>query len=413
MVIVAFVRCDRHPAAGSTTVTTRRAMTGPLSFSISAEQEALVEVARGFGERRLAPYYKQREQEGAFDRATLRAMGYLGLFGVELPEEYGGLGLDCTTAGLVIEAVCRSDYNVGQLMVTMSLSGAIMARHGDPAVITPWLRGVIAGELIPAIALTEPGGGSDAANLTLRATKDGATYILDGEKTSTSFAAQAAFALVWARTGAQPTGARGISAFLVPLDLPGIKTSEFDDLGGRCAGRGSLHFDHVVIPATHLIGRENDGFIQVMQGFDYSRALIGLQCLAVARQSLDETWSSTAERASFGKPLIANQGVSFPLAEAETHVEACRLLCLKTLWLKDQGLPHTAEAAMSKWWAPKLAFDTVQTCLLLHGHGAYTEEMPYAQRLRDVLGLQIGDGTAQIMKLIIARHKAGTRAVSP
>jgi cyclohexanecarboxyl-CoA dehydrogenase len=387
-------------------------MTGPLSFSISTEQEALVEVARGFGERRLAPYYKQREREGAFDRATLRAMGDLGLFGVELPEEYGGLGLDCTTAGLVVEAICRSDYNIGQLMVTMSLSGAIMVRHGDPAVVAPWLCGITAGEMIAAIAVTEPGGGSDAANLALRASKDGDTYVLDGEKTSISFAAQAAFAIVWARTGTQSSGARGISAFLVPLDLPGIKTSEFDDLGGRCAGRGSIHFDGVVIPATHLIGRENDGFSQVMRGFDYSRALIGLQCLAVARQSLDETWSSTAERSSFGKPLIANQGVAFPLAEAETHLEACRLLCLKTLWLRDQGLPHTAEAAMCKWWAPKLAFDAIQTCLLLNGHGGYTEDMPYAQRLRDVLGLQIGDGTAQIMKLVIARHKAGRSAVS-
>lgn len=387
-------------------------MTGPLNFSTSADQEALVNVARGFGERRLAPYYKQREQEGAFDRATLRAMGDLGLFGVELPEEYGGLGVDCTTAGLVLEAICRADYNVGQLMVTMALSGAILARHGDPDVVAPWLRGMTAGEMIPAIAVTEPGGGSDAANLILRATKDGANYILDGEKTSTSFATQAAFAIVWARTGAQSSGAHGISAFLVPLDLPGVKTGEFDDLGGRCAGRGSVHFDGVVIPATHLIGRENAGFVQVMQGFDYSRALIGLQCLAVARQSLDETWVSTAERTSFGKPLIAHQGVSFPLAEAETHLEACRLLCLKALWLKDKGLPHTAEAAMCKWWAPKLAFDTVQTCLLLNGHDAYTEDMPYAQRLRDVLGLQIGDGTAQIMKLIIARHKGGRSAVS-
>jgi cyclohexanecarboxyl-CoA dehydrogenase len=387
-------------------------MTGPLSFAITAEQEALVDVARRFGEQQLAPYYKQREREGAFDRATLRAMGELGLFGVELAEAYGGLGLDCTTAGLVLEALCRADYNIGQLMVTMSLSGVILAGHGTPHVVEPWLRGVTEGRMIPAIALTEPGGGSDAANLTLRASKDGDTYVLDGEKTSTSFAAQADFAIVWARTGAQSSGARGISAFLVPLDLPGIKTSEFDDLGGRCAGRGSVYFDRVVIPANHLIGRENEGFIQVMQGFDYSRALIGLQCLAVARQSLDETWLSTTERTSFGKPLVANQGVSFPLAEAETQLEACRLLCLKTLWLKDEGLPHTAEAAMCKWWGPKLAFDIVQTCLLLNGHGAYTEEMPYAQRLRDVLGLQIGDGTAQIMKLVIARHKAGRSAVS-
>ena len=149
-----------------------------------------------------------------------------------------------------------------------------------------------------------------------------------------------------------------------------------------------------------------------MQGFDYSRALIGLQCLAVARQSLDETWASAAERESFGKPLTAYQGVTFPLAEAETHIHACRLMCLHTLWLKDQGLPHTAEAAMCKWWGPKLAFEVVQNCLLINGHGAYTTEMPYEQRLRDVLGLQIGDGTAQIMKLVIARHKAGRKGVA-
>lgn len=380
-------------------------MSAPLNFSITAEQQDLVSVASRFGEQRLAPFYKQREIEGAFDRDTLLEMGRLGLFAVELPEEYGGLGLDCVTAGLVLEAICRSDYNVGQLMVSMSLSSALLARHGNPEVVKPWLSGMTAGRIIPAIALTEPAGGSDAANLTLRADRDGDTYILDGEKTSTSFATQADFAVVWARTGGP--GARGISAFLVPLDLPGITTSEFADLGGRSAGRGSVHFDRVAVPASHLLGEENQGFIQVMQGFDYSRALIGLQVLAVARQSLDETWRSAAERTSMGKPLTDHQGVSFPLAEAETHVEACRLLCLKTLWLKDQGIPHTEEAAMCKWWGPKLAFETVQTCLLINGHSAYTEELPYEQRLRDVLGLQLGDGSAQIMKLVIARHKVG------
>ncbi|MBQ0923484.1 acyl-CoA dehydrogenase family protein [Saccharopolyspora endophytica] len=380
-------------------------MSAPLNFSITAEQQDLVSVASRFGEQRLAPFYKQREIEGAFDRDTLLEMGRLGLFAVELPEDYGGLGLDCVTAGLVLEAICRSDYNVGQLMVSMSLSSALLARHGNPEVVKPWLSGMTAGRIIPAIALTEPAGGSDAANLTLRADRDDDTYILDGEKTSTSFATQADFAVVWARTGGP--GARGISAFLVPLDLPGITTSEFADLGGRSAGRGSVHFDRVAVPASHLLGEENQGFIQVMQGFDYSRALIGLQVLAVARQSLDETWRSAAERTSMGKPLTDHQGVSFPLAEAETHVEACRLLCLKTLWLKDQGIPHTEEAAMCKWWGPKLAFETVQTCLLINGHSAYTEELPYEQRLRDVLGLQLGDGSAQIMKLVIARHKVG------
>ena len=183
-------------------------MTGPMSFAISAEQEALIDVASRFGERELAPYYKQREREGRYDSGTLRAMGALGLFGIELPEEFGGLGIDCTTAGLVLEAICRSDYNIGQLMVTMSLSGAVLAAHGDPDVVGPWLRGMTAGESIPAIALTEPGSGSDAASLTLRAVRDGDNYILDGEKNSVTFASQAQFAIVWARTGTVGSGAR-------------------------------------------------------------------------------------------------------------------------------------------------------------------------------------------------------------
>jgi cyclohexanecarboxyl-CoA dehydrogenase len=379
-----------------------------MDFSLSPEQEAIAATARRFGEQRLAPFYQQREREGAFDRATLAEMGALGFFGVELPEAAGGLGADCVTAGLVLEALCASDYNVGQLSVTMSLAGTILSRHGDPAVVSPWLERMVTGHEIPAIALTEPGGGSDAANLIVRARLDGDEYVLDGEKTSTTFATQAGFAVVWARTGG--SGARGISAFLVPLGLDGITASEFEDVGGRCAGRGTLVFDGVRVPVSHRLGAEGAGFVQVMQGFDYSRALIGLQCLAVARQSLEETWPAAAERSSFGKPLTAHQGVSFPLAEAETYVEACRLLCLRTLWLKDQGLPHTAEAAMCKWWAPKLAFEVVHQCLLLHGHGGYSTELPFEQRLRDVLGLQIGDGTAQIMKLVIARQKAGREA---
>jgi cyclohexanecarboxyl-CoA dehydrogenase len=384
-----------------------------VNFATTPDQDAFVETARRFAAERLAPHYRQREREGRMDRATLKEMGALGFLGAEVPEELGGLGLDCVTAGLILEALSAADYNVGQLMVTLSLAANVLVRHGDPEVVRPWLGGLVAGEVIPAIALTEPGGGSDAAtNLIVRARRDGDEYVLDGEKTSTTFATQAGFAVTWARTGPPGSGARGISAFLVPLDLPGITAGEFEDIGGRSAGRGWLMLDGVRIPASHRLGEEGRGFVQVMQGFDYSRALIGLQCLAVAKRSLEETWASARERRSFGKPLTAHQGVSFPLAEAETHLHACRLLCLQTLWLKDQGLPHTAEAAMCKWWGPKLAFEVVQTCLLTHGHAGYSTELPFEQRLRDLLGLQIGDGTAQIMKLVIAREKAGRDAVS-
>jgi cyclohexanecarboxyl-CoA dehydrogenase len=216
---------------------------------------------------------------------------------------------------------------------------------------------------------------------------------------------QADIMIVFARTGERDSRAGGVSAFLVDMASPGISCSRFDDMGQHCVGRGSIFFDDVFVPQSHRLGAENKAFSQVMEGFDFSRALIGLQCLAVAKTSLAETWVYVQDREAFGKPIVANQGVAFPLAEAETQVEAARLLCLKTLWLKDQGLPHTSEAAMCKWWGPKLAFETVHQCLLLHGHGGYSRDYPYEQRLRDLLGLQIGDGTAQIMKMVIAREK--------
>jgi cyclohexanecarboxyl-CoA dehydrogenase len=378
-----------------------------MDFAISEEQAHLVEATRAYAAERIAPYYKQREQEGAFDRATLLEMGKLGYLGVELPEAAGGLGLDCLTSGLVLEALAAADYNLGYHPLTVSLIGQILHRYGAPEVVAPYLRGMTAGELIPNIALTEPGAGSDAANLQLRARRSADGWVLTGEKTSISMAAQADFTVLFARTGTPESRAHGISAFLVPLTNDRtITRSEFNDHGGRSAGRGTMHFDGTLIPAEHLLGEENAGFVQVMTGFDYSRALIGLQSLAVARVSLDETWAYAKERETFGQPLTERQGVTFPLAEHETYYSAARLQCLQTLWLKDNGRPHTTEAAMCKWWAPKVAYDAVMACLLTHGHSGYSDEFPFEQRLRDLLGLQIGDGTAQIMKMVIARRKA-------
>jgi cyclohexanecarboxyl-CoA dehydrogenase len=377
-----------------------------MDFVLTEHQRDLVDAARTYSREKLAPHYRQRDREAELDRASIAEMGKLGFLGVEFPERVGGLGQDCLTAGLVVEALCAEDMNIGYVTINASLVGQILLQHGRPEVVEPWIERLLRGEVLPSIALTEPGGGSDAAALTLRARRDGDSYVLDGEKTSISFATQAAFSVVFARTGTSDSRARGVSAFLVPLDTPGLSRTAFDDLGGRSVGRGSLHFDGVRIPADHLLGAEGAGFAQVMQGFDYSRALLGLLCLSVAQVSLAETWAYTTQRQSMGSPLWQHQGVSFPLAEAETQLAGARLLCLQTLWLKDRGLPHTAEAAMCKWWGPKLAYDIVGSCLLTHGHGAYSRtDLPFEQRLRDLLGLQIGDGTAQIMKLIIARQK--------
>ena len=372
---------------------------------------ALGEQVRRFATQKVAPGFKAREETRRLDRDLMREMGELGLIAPELPVEYGGQGLGSLASGVIIEELARADLSLAYIQLLASLNGQILAQHAAPALARAWLERITAGRALLALALTEPRGGSDAASLALRMERDGDDYVLNGEKTSISAADQADAAIVFARSGPVDAGAHGVSALLVPLDLPGITRSRFDCHGQRAIGRGSLFFENVRVPAGHRLGREGGGFVQVMQGFDFSRALIGLQVLAVARVSLDETWAYVAERQAFGKPLAAFQGVSHPLAEFETQVAAARLLCLQTLWLKDRGAPHGAEAAMCKWWGPQLAYDAVHACLLMHGHGGYDRELPFEQRLRDVLGFQIGDGTAQIMKTVIARQRAGRAAV--
>ena len=382
-----------------------------MNFSWTEEQLAIKESARRFAEEKLRPEYQANDDKHVFDRSMLKEMGELGLIGSELSEKYGGLGLGYATAGLITEEISRADFNVAYVQILAGLNGGIIEKFATPHLAQKWITKIISGEALAAIALTEPSAGSDAANLKLKATRKGDVFVLNGEKTSISAAAQADVAVVFARTGTTEEKARGVSAFLVELDDPKIERTHFDDLGESIVGRGSLFFDNVEVPAENMLGEEGLGFIQVMQGFDYSRALIGLQCLAAAKVSVEESWEQVRTREAFGKKISKFEGVSFPLAEAETFIEAASLLCYKTLWLRDQGKPHTAEAAMCKWWAPKVSFEIIHNCLLAHGHGGYSKDYPIQQRLRDVLGLQIGDGTAQIQKIIIAREKIGRDGV--
>ena len=373
----------------------------------SEELDQIRDVARRFAQERVAPGYLRREKVGSFDRDLLREMGSLGLIAPELPEAFGGMGASYLYSGAIIEEIARADFSFAYVSLLASLNGQILSSFARPEVARDWLTGLIAGEHLLAIALTEPRGGSDAASLGLRMERDGNDYVLNGEKTSISANQIAKGVITFARTGRPEERARGVSAILVPLDLPGITTSKFSNMGQNAIGHGSIWFDNVRVPAENLLGEEGRGFGQVMQGFDFSRSLIGLQCLGTARASLDETWAYIGERRAFGQPLSAFQGITHQLADFDTRVEAARLMSLNALWLKDQGLPHTAEAAMTKWWPPLLAYEAIHACLLIHGHAGYSDNLPFQQRLRDVLGLQIGDGTAHIMKNIIVRERTG------
>jgi len=381
----------------------------PMLFD--EDQLALRDMARRFAREQLKPDYQKRESESGIDRALFREMGSLGLLGVDLPAEYGGMGLSGVSAGIIIEEIAYGDFNVSYAQLLCSLMGAIIHRNAHPSLAGEWIPRLIAGEVLIGLGLTEPRGGSDAANLQVRARRAGDQYILSGEKTSITFADQMEAVVLFARTGDAGAGARGVSAFLVPCDSKGITRTRLNDVGSKIIGRGSIFFDDVRISAQNRLGEEGRGFTQVMQGFDYSRILIALQCIAAAQASIDETYEYVKEREAFGAPLAQYQGVTFPLVEFETLLSACRQLCYHGLALRDAGMAHTAEAAMVKWMGPKTAFDAIHQCILSFGHYGWSMDLPHQQRLRDVMGLEIGDGTAQIMKLVVARERLGRIAV--
>jgi cyclohexanecarboxyl-CoA dehydrogenase len=381
-----------------------------MDFSLSDEQKLIRESVRAFAKRDLLPKYAYWDRRDEFPREQWVKMGALGVLGLRVPVAYGGQDSECVTAGIAMEEVARGDFNCCYGMLNCCLIGDILSKFASESIKQKWLPAMAAGEKVLCVCLTEPHCGSDAAAIRTRAILRGDHYILSGEKSAITLLMVGDAAVVFAKTD-PAAGAKGVSAFFVPLDAPGISRTPYSDMGARGIVRGSLFLENVEIPIENLIGPEGGGFSTVMQAFDYTRALIGLMCLGAARATLDETVDYVKQRQSFGKPLSKNQGVSFPLAQWAARIEMARWFCYRTLWLRDQGLPHTAEAAMCKMEAPLIASATVHECLILHGHYGYTKDFLVEQRLRDVIGQEIADGAPQIMKLIVARGMFGREFV--
>lgn len=377
-----------------------------MDFNFTEEQVAMVNTVKSFAANVLLPKYSYWDRNKEFPYEQVKMMGELGLLGLRVDPKYGGLGIDCVTAGLVMEEVCRGDFNCGYPLLIDYILGDILGKFASDQVKKDWLAPMIKGDKIISFSLTEPHCGSDAAIIRARAVRKGDTYVLNGEKSAITMLMAAEAALVFVKTDPD-AGFKGVSCLIVPFDLPGITRQSYGDMGAKGLVRGSLFMDDVVVPAENMVGREGGGFFQVMQAFDYTRALIGLQCVGAAEQTLEETIQYVKDRTAFGKPIAEFEGVSFPLAEWSAKIEMVRWMCYRTLWLRDQGLPHTKEAAMCKWLGPDTAAEAIQECLVLHGHYGYTDEFPIEQRLRDVIGIRIGDGTPQIQKLVIARELLG------
>lgn len=377
-----------------------------MHFDFTDEQNALRDMVRRFTAKEIAPFYAKWDREKKYPRHLNKKIGELGLIGMTVPPEKGGMGAAYVTEGMVCEEVSRGDCSLTMsTFVVGHLDGEIMAQ-GNKVIQKQFLEPFISGDAIPAFAITEPGSGTDAVAMKASAVKKGASYILNGEKAGITAMMDADFAIVFAKTDPS-AGARGVSCFVVPTKYPGVTLQSYEDMGVRSVARGSIFMDDVEIPEDYLIGKEGTGFVMGMLGFDISRILLALEAIAPAMVSLEETIEYAKQRVAFGRPIATFEGVSFPLVEHVSMLEAVRLLCYKGLWLRDQGKSSSKEAGMVKWMAPRFATNAIRDCLVLHGHPGYTNEFPFEQRLRDVLAIEIADGTSQVSKLVAQREIFG------
>jgi cyclohexanecarboxyl-CoA dehydrogenase len=375
-------------------------------FMFTEEQEMFRDTVRRLAEAEFRDGYLERATSSEYPRAALAVLAKNGLLGLAVSEEFGGQAAEFVTMGIAIEELARADFNVSYVAFNSILTGGLVSRLLPVEERGPWVRGIVRGERILAAGFTEPRGGSDLQGLRLRAERHGDGWRLTGEKTSVTTSPHAEAAIILA-TVDPSLASRGTVAVLVDLNDPSVSLQRFRDPGFRPQGRAAVAFDGTYVPRSRQLGEVGEGFKQIMREFELSRTLLGLMCLGTARRAIDMTIDWVKSREAFGRPISKFQGVSFPLAEHDTYLEAARWLAYRSLGLRDAGQSHNREAAMCKWWMPQIACQAINDCIILHGHTGWSEEMPLMQMQKDVSGLQIGDGTPQIQKLVIARSLLG------
>ncbi|HET7323558.1 MAG TPA: acyl-CoA dehydrogenase family protein [Halococcus sp.] len=372
-----------------------------MDFALSQTQRLYRTQLREFVTDRIIGESLGWDDDEHFPQEIWAAFADLGVLGMTIPEEIGGEGLDSLTAGIVYEELGRGDVGLTTLILAENLVNHLLAEHGNEHQREIAAANVV-GDVHLAFGLTEPDHGSDAQAIETRAERKSDEWVLTGEKTAITGATTADYCLVYARE----TATGDIRAFLIPTDDDAVEVSAYPAMGCEVSGWGQLRFDGVRVPDEATVG--DNGFSMAMETFDTSRAWIGLYCLGAARQTLEETQQYLTEREAFGKPLAGYEGPQFQMAELETHLDAARLKAYEALWRAGEGKPHTKDAAMVKWYAPQVSTRTIHECLVLHGHYGYSRDFGIEKRLRDTIGLEIGDGTPHVQKLIMARETFGS-----
>ncbi|MEU3775077.1 acyl-CoA dehydrogenase family protein [Streptomyces sp. NPDC032472] len=382
-----------------------------MNLELSEEQSAVRRLAREFGEREIAPYAAAWDRAESVDRGIVKKLGALGFLGLTVPEEYGGSGGDHLAYALVLEELGRADSAVrGIVSVSLGLVAKTIAAWGSEEHKHAWLPRLCSGDALGCFALTEPGTGSDAANLTTRAVRDGDAYLLSGAKTFITNGTWADVALVFARTGGAP-GHRGISAFLVPTSAPGLTRREIHGkLGLRGQATAELVLDSVRVPAAAMLGPEGKGFSVAMSALAKGRMSVAAGCVGIAQAALDAAVSYASRREQFGKPIAGHQLVQELIADISVDVDAARLLTWRVADLIDRGQPFATESSTAKLFASEAAVRAAGNALQVHGGYGYIDEYPAGKLLRDARVMTLYEGTSQIQKLLIGRARTGVSA---
>ncbi|MEU2454388.1 acyl-CoA dehydrogenase family protein [Streptomyces sp. NPDC012765] len=382
-----------------------------MNLELSEEQTAVRRLAREFTEREVAPYAAEWDRAESVDRAIVKKLGALGFLGLTVPEEYGGSGGDHLAYVLVTEELGRGDSAVrGIVSVSLGLVAKTIAAWGTEDQKGAWLPRLCSGDALGCFGLTEPGTGSDAGNLTTRAVREGDTYVLDGSKMFITNGTWADVVLLFARTGDEP-GHRGVSAFLVPTDTPGLTRREIHGkLGLRGQATAELVLDGVRVPASTMLGPEGKGFSVAMSALAKGRMSVAAGCVGIAQAALDAALSYAAQREQFGKPIAHHQLVQELIADISVDVDAARLLTWRVADLIDRGQPFATESSTAKLFASEAAVRAASNALQVHGGYGYIDEYPAGKLLRDARVMTLYEGTSQIQKLLIGRARTGVSA---
>lgn len=380
-----------------------------MDFAPSEEQRAIFDMARQLGAEHIAPHARAWEEAGTIPRALWPRLAELGLGGVYVDAAHGGTGLGRLDGTLIFEALAMSCPSVAALLSIHNMSAAMIDRHGSATLKARVLPAICRMDMIVSYCLTEPGAGSDAAALRTTAERDGQGWRLTGTKAFISGGGYSDAYLVMARTGA--AGARGISAFLVESDAPGLSFGGLEQkMGWRAQPTRQVQLDGVQVAAANLLGDEGKGFSYAMAGLDGGRLNIAATALGGAQAALDATLAYMADRKAFGKRLNEFQALQFRLAEMETRLQAARIFLRQAAWLLDTGSPEaTRFCAMAKMHVTDAAFEVANQCLQLHGGYGYLADYGIEKIVRDLRVHQILEGTNEIMRMIIARGLVDAR----